>query len=209
MPGWLDSRGTGVQSAVDSATGTGFYKLLSILTKSYIPDMSKFHISTIGNCWNNNKTAPISLNFVDFEDWTAWLCSHQRYFITVNLNTYVTKGMPGLFHILTNWMYVLSVGSPTGPCHGPWTGNVSRRFRRYLILTYPNVVQRGFNVRSNDSSIIAHPVNFDMPRTHVWYHASEDIQRREGSWKYNAKSSIYSYIYYIYVYIHIYILPSR
>ena len=69
VPGLLESHVTGVHSAIDSVTDTGFCKLLSVLAKLYTPHMPKFHIPTIGNCRNNSKTVPIRLYFVDFEDW--------------------------------------------------------------------------------------------------------------------------------------------
>ena len=67
VPGWLERRVTWVQSAVDSAIGTGFYKLLSVFAKLYTPHMPKLHVPTIGNCQDNSKTAPISLYFVTFD----------------------------------------------------------------------------------------------------------------------------------------------
>ena len=67
VPGWLESRVTWVQSAVDSAIDTGFYKPLSVFAKLYTPHMPKFHVPTIRNCRNNSKTAPISLYFVTFD----------------------------------------------------------------------------------------------------------------------------------------------
>ena len=67
VPGWLESLVTWVQSAVDSAIDTGFYKLLSAFDKLYAPHMPKFHVPTIGNCRNNSKTAPISLYFVTYD----------------------------------------------------------------------------------------------------------------------------------------------
>ena len=67
VPGWLERRVTCVQSAVDSAIDTGFYKLLSVFAKLYTPHMPKLHVPTIGNCQDNSKTAPISLYFVTFD----------------------------------------------------------------------------------------------------------------------------------------------
>ena len=67
VPGWLESRVTGVPSVVDSAIDTGFYKLLSVFANLYTLHMPTFHIPTVSNCRNNSKTVPISLCFVDFE----------------------------------------------------------------------------------------------------------------------------------------------
>ena len=50
----------GAQWAVDSAIGTGFYKLLSVFAKLYPPHMLQFYMPTIGNHRNNSKIAPIS-----------------------------------------------------------------------------------------------------------------------------------------------------
>ena len=50
----------GAQWVVDSAIGTGFYKLLSVFAKSYPPHMPQFYMPTIGNHRNNSKIAPIS-----------------------------------------------------------------------------------------------------------------------------------------------------
>ena len=50
----------GAQWAVDSAIGTGFYKLLSVFAKLYPPHMPQFYMPTIGNHQNNSKIAPIS-----------------------------------------------------------------------------------------------------------------------------------------------------
>ena len=50
----------GAQWAVDSAIGTGFYKLLSVFAKSYPPHMPQFYMPTIGNHRKNSKIAPIS-----------------------------------------------------------------------------------------------------------------------------------------------------
>ena len=50
----------GAQWAVDSAIGTGFYKLLSVSAKLYPPHMPQFCMPTIGNHRNNSKIAPIS-----------------------------------------------------------------------------------------------------------------------------------------------------
>ena len=51
----------GAQWAVDSAIGTGFYKLLSVFANLYTPHMSQFYMPTFGNHRSNSKTAPISL----------------------------------------------------------------------------------------------------------------------------------------------------
>ena len=50
----------GAQWAIDSAIGTGFYKLLSVFAKLYPSHMPQFYIPTIGNHRNNSKIAPIS-----------------------------------------------------------------------------------------------------------------------------------------------------
>ena len=50
----------GAQWAVDSAIGTGFYKLLSVFANLYPPHMPQFDMPTIGNHRNNSKIAPIS-----------------------------------------------------------------------------------------------------------------------------------------------------
>ena len=50
----------GDQWAVDSAIGTGFYKLLWVFPKLYQPHMPQFYMPTIGNHRNNSKIAPIS-----------------------------------------------------------------------------------------------------------------------------------------------------
>ena len=50
----------GAQWAVDSAIGTGFYKLLSVFAKLYPPHMPQFYMPTICNHRNNSKIAPIS-----------------------------------------------------------------------------------------------------------------------------------------------------
>ena len=50
----------GVQWAVDSAIGTEFYKLLSVLAKLYTPHMPLFYMPTFGNHTNNSKTVPIN-----------------------------------------------------------------------------------------------------------------------------------------------------
>ena len=69
----------GAQWAVDSAIGTGFYKLLSVFAKLYTPHMPQFYMPTFGNHRNNSKTAPISLYLVRRpleKTWLRW----QRYF---------------------------------------------------------------------------------------------------------------------------------
>ena len=53
----------GVSASLDSAIGTGFYKLLSVFVILYMFRMSKFHMPTLINHRNNSKTAPISLCF--------------------------------------------------------------------------------------------------------------------------------------------------
>ena len=50
----------GAQWAVDSAIGTGFYKLLSVFAKLYPPHMPQIYMPTIGNHRKNSKIAPIS-----------------------------------------------------------------------------------------------------------------------------------------------------
>ena len=56
----------GAQWAVDSAIGTGFYKLLSGFANLYTPHMTQSYRPTIGNHRNNSKRAPISLIWFDF-----------------------------------------------------------------------------------------------------------------------------------------------
>ena len=109
VPGWLESRVTWVQSAVDSAIDTGFYKLLSVFAKLYTPHKPKFHIPTIGKCRNNSKTAPISLYFVAFDHGFVYISA---IFSMVN----ITGGIPNLFHVLISTLSCMQfpVWSPTG-----------------------------------------------------------------------------------------------
>ena len=55
----------GVSARLDSAIGTGFYKLLSVFAILY----TKFYMPTLINHRNNSKTAPISLYFVRVSSW--------------------------------------------------------------------------------------------------------------------------------------------
>ena len=59
----------GVSASLDSAIGTGFYKLLSVFAIPYTLRMSKFYMPTLINHQNNSKTVPISLYFVQVSSW--------------------------------------------------------------------------------------------------------------------------------------------
>ena len=67
----------GVSVSLDSAIGTGFYKLLSVFAISYTLCMSKFYMPTLINNRNTSKTAPISLYFVPVSSWGSL---PQRFF---------------------------------------------------------------------------------------------------------------------------------
>ena len=71
---WWDHRSS---ASLDSAIGTGFYKLLLVFAISYTLCMPKFYMPTLINHRNNSKTAPISLYFVRPSGWCSLL---QRYF---------------------------------------------------------------------------------------------------------------------------------
>ena len=58
---WWDHRSW---ASLDSAIGTQFYTLLSVLDILCTPHMPKFYMPTFGNRRNSNKTVPISLYFV-------------------------------------------------------------------------------------------------------------------------------------------------
>ena len=59
----------GVSASLDSAIGTGFYKLLSVFAILYTLRMSTFYMPTLINHRNNSKTAPISLYFDRVSSW--------------------------------------------------------------------------------------------------------------------------------------------
>ena len=59
----------GVSASLDSAIGTGFYKLLWVLAISYTLRISKLYVPTLINHRNNSTTAPISLDFVPVSSW--------------------------------------------------------------------------------------------------------------------------------------------
>ena len=67
-------------ASLDSAIGTGFYKLLSVFAILYMLRMSKVYMPTLINHHKSSITAPISLNFVRF---LAWGSLHQCYFSAV------------------------------------------------------------------------------------------------------------------------------
>ena len=72
---WWDHRSS---ASLDSAIGTPFYKLLSVLDILYTPHIPKFYMPTFGNRRNNSKTAPLFCSTVDAGK--AWFCIEQCYF---------------------------------------------------------------------------------------------------------------------------------
>ena len=117
----------GAQWAVDSAIGTGLYKLLSVLAKLYSPHMMQFYMRTLCNHRNNSKTAPISLYLVRYplgNPWLRWLkwaifSVEDTHVITGHRDT----GYRSLFHIQISFVHTSPFSMLTNrPCHGPWTG---------------------------------------------------------------------------------------
>ena len=96
---WNLGENIGVLASLDSAIGTGFYKLLSFFTILYSLRMSKF-MPTLIKHWNNSKTAPISLYFVQVSSWGTCLSA-----IFSVVNTYAIQDTR-LFHILTSFVHV-------------------------------------------------------------------------------------------------------
>ena len=123
---WWDHRSS---ASLDSAIGTGIYKLLSVFAMSFTPHMSIFYMPTFGNRRNNNETGPISLYFVRLP-----MLGYPGFASIVAIfgavNTCVTTPCGHtpdtwyLLHILTSFVYVdISVCSPTGRVMGRelWT----------------------------------------------------------------------------------------
>ena len=92
----------GAQWAVDSAIGTGFYKLLSVFAKLYTPHMPQFYMPTFGNHRNNNKIAPISLYLVRLPLGVHW----ESPGIVGIKHTRHRHGNTSLFHNLTTGSFV-------------------------------------------------------------------------------------------------------
>ena len=79
----------GVSASLDSAIGTGFYKLLSVFAILYMLRMSKFYMPTLINHQKNSKTVPISLYFVQVSSWGSCLSA-----IFSVVNTYAVLRIP-------------------------------------------------------------------------------------------------------------------
>ena len=98
VPSWTVKQSTFISwwdhwssTSLDSAVGTGFYKLLSLFAILYTLRMLKFYVLTLINHRNNGKTTPISLYFVRLSS-----LLHQRLLCVVN--TYVIMGYPYVPH---------------------------------------------------------------------------------------------------------------
>ena len=141
---WTDKHSTVISwwdhwssANIDSAIGTGFYKLLSVFALLYTLLMSKLYVPTFVNHRNNSKTASVSLYFV----WLSTLGKPVFVYISTivsAINTYATQHRIVCFTSLTSFMHVGSISMVTNrPCHGPWTVNASRRFHS---VSSPNVV---------------------------------------------------------------------
>ena len=90
----------GVTASLDSAIGTGFYKLLSVFAILYTLRMSKFHMPTLINHRNNSKRAPISLYFVQVSSCLSAIFSMVNFYAIQDTR---------LFHILTSFVHVYPV----------------------------------------------------------------------------------------------------
>ena len=83
---WWNHRSS---ASLDSAIGTPFYKLLSVLDILYTPHIPKLYMPTFGNRRNNSKTAPTSRYFVQLSVLgKPGFESHSAIFSAVN--NYVT-----------------------------------------------------------------------------------------------------------------------
>ena len=111
----------GAQWAIDSAIGTGFYKLLSVFARLYTPHMQQFYMATFTNHRNNSKTAPISLYLVWYPLGNPWLRWLQWAIFSVEDTRYRDMGYRSLFHILISFVHTGPFSMLTHrPCHGPW-----------------------------------------------------------------------------------------
>ena len=112
--GWT----TGDQWVVDSAIGTGFYKLLSVFAKSCPPHMPQYYMKTIGNLRNNSKIAPNSFNLVRYPLGKPLALVASRYFSRRRHASW-RHGIPSRFNIITSMTAsFVSLCSPTGRVMG-------------------------------------------------------------------------------------------
>ena len=90
----------GVSASLDSANGTGFYKLLWVFAILYTLRMLKFYMPTLINHQNNSKQCPLAFIVSEFQAGEACLST---IFSVVN-----TKAIQDtrLFHILTSFLHV-------------------------------------------------------------------------------------------------------
>ena len=119
----------GAQWAVDSAIGTGFYKLLSVFAKLYPPHMPQFYMPTIGNHRNNSKITPISHYLVPTSTGPAGkaLALVASYAIFSAVDT--CHRDTGYSVCSTSYPSLVSLCSPIGLVIALWAVNGSRRFR--------------------------------------------------------------------------------
>ena len=106
----------GVLPALDSAIGSGFYKLLSVFAKSYSPHIPIFYITTSAITETTVKQRS-----------SAFICSSLTLRSGVSevlfLARLSTHASPSLFHILTSFVRTSPITLFTNrPCHGPWRG---------------------------------------------------------------------------------------
>ena len=113
----------GVQWAVDSAIGTGFYKLLSLLAKLYMPQMPLFICQHSAITETTVKQRLLAIIWFDSHWESPGFFGIHAIFSGINTRDASLHGEPSLYHIPTSFVHIGPISLLTNrPCHGPWTG---------------------------------------------------------------------------------------
>ena len=123
-------------ATLDTAIGTGFYKLLLFFAISYMLCMSKFYMPTLINHRNISKQHPLAFILFDSHAGVACFKMFNAIFSMVNWLTSTSTRDTRLFHILTSFVCVGPLDMLTTSAVS-WAVNTSRRFRS---VSSPNVV---------------------------------------------------------------------